>query len=64
MKSFLKYLYHFLIVLIFIGCNHSKNQDKASINIDEIMSKMSVKDKIGQMTQLNLDVISVGEVLI
>jgi beta-glucosidase len=62
MKSFLKYLYHFLIVLIFIGCNHSKNQDKASINIDEIMSKMSVKDKIGQMTQLNLDVISVGEV--
>ena len=62
MKSFLKYLYHFLIVLIFIGCNHLKNQDKASINIDEIMSKMSVKDKIGQMTQLNLDVISVGEV--
>ena len=62
MKSFLKYLYHFLIVVIFIGCNHSKNQDKTSINIDEIMSKMSVKDKVGQMTQLNLDVISVGEV--
>jgi beta-glucosidase len=62
MKSFLKYLYHFLIVLVFIGCNHSKNQDKTSINIDEIMSKMSVKDKVGQMTQLNLDVISVGEV--
>lgn len=62
MKSFSKYLYHFFIVAILVGCNQPKSQDRTSINIDEIISKMSVKEKVGQMTQLNLDVISVGEV--
>ena len=58
MKSFSKYLYHFFIVAILVGCNQNKSQDITSINIDEIISKMSVKEKVGQMTQLNLDVIS------
>jgi len=31
-------------------------------DIEEMISKMSIEEKVGQMTQINLDVISVGEV--
>ena len=31
-------------------------------DIDEIISKMSIEEKVGQMTQINIDVISKGEV--
>ena len=60
MKSFSNYLYLFLIVIV--ACNQPQNQEETSAKIDDIISKMSVKEKVGQMTQLNLDVISVGEV--
>jgi hypothetical protein len=60
MKSFSNYLYLFLIAIV--ACNQPQNQEETSAKIDDIISKMSVKEKVGQMTQLNLDVISVGEV--
>ena len=62
MKSFSNYFYIFIVATILVACNQSKNQQETSVDIDEILSKMSVKEKVGQMTQLNLDVISVGEV--
>ncbi|MDG1046303.1 MAG: glycoside hydrolase family 3 N-terminal domain-containing protein, partial [Bacteroidia bacterium] len=60
MKFFSNYLYLFFTATILVACSQPKHQ--SSVNIDEIISKMSVKEKVGQMTQLNLDVISVGEV--
>tara|TARA_B100000497_G_C7694627_1_gene423697 strand:+ start:2447 stop:4684 length:2238 start_codon:yes stop_codon:yes gene_type:complete len=60
MKLFSNYLYLFLLAVV--ACNQPQNQEKTSVNVDDIISKMSVKEKVGQMTQLNLDVISVGEV--
>ena len=60
MKFFSNYLYLLFTATILVACSQPKHQ--SSVNIDEIISKMSVKEKVGQMTQLNLDVISVGEV--
>ena len=60
MKSFSNYFYIFIVATILVACNQSKTQQETSVDIDEILSKMSVKEKVGQMTQLNLDVISVG----
>ena len=62
MKFFSNYLYLLFTATILVACSQPKHQDQSSVNIDEIISKMSVKEKVGQMTQLNLDVISVGEV--
>ncbi len=40
-----------------------KTQEKDNIDkkIDEIIAKMSIEDKVGEMTQLSIDAISVGE---
>lgn len=62
MKLFSNLIFLILCIGPFLGCNQYENQQKSSFNIDDILSKMSVKEKVGQMTQLNIDVISVGEV--
>jgi len=38
------------------------DQSAADQKIDSLLSVMSVKEKVGQMTQLNIDVVSVGEI--
>ncbi len=42
----------------------SDNKSKAKINrkVKSLLAKMTVKDKIGEMTQLTIDMLSVGEV--
>lgn len=56
-----------LLAVIFIvsACNEQNistdsNKDSIDIKVDSLMSLMTLKEKIGQMTQINLTVIAVG----
>ena len=60
----------FLTVFWFISCQAQRQhistetkENEASMNafIDQLMATMTLEDKIGEMTQLTLDVISAGE---
>lgn len=57
---------YFLILLmpLLLGACSKKNADSSFYgdDIEEIIAKMSIEEKVGQMTQINLDVISKGEV--
>lgn len=57
---------YFLILLMpfLLGACSKKNADSSFYgdDIEEIIAKMSIEEKVGQMTQINLDVISKGEV--
>jgi beta-glucosidase len=50
------------------SCSSTKEKNSADISFDygedieQIIAKMSIEEKVGQMTQINLDVISEGEV--
>lgn len=49
--------------LILGSCQEkAKMQDELDVKARSILSGLSLKEKVGQMTQLNLDVISVGEI--
>ncbi len=53
------------VATIISSCSENKNQNaENSIDkkVDSIISLMTIEEKVGQMTQLNLDVISKGEV--
>lgn len=41
---------------------NAKGQSQSDPQIEAIIKKMTIEEKVGQMTQLNLDVISVGEI--
>jgi beta-glucosidase len=59
------YILIFSILIGMFSCQEStKEESKNDIDsqVAETLSKLSLKEKIGQMTQLNIDVISVGEV--
>lgn len=51
----------------FYSCNASKttktvtNKEDIPQKVAELLSKMTIKDKVGEMTQLSIDMISVGE---
>jgi len=47
---FLKKLFFVLLTVVFIGCTQSKNPVEQ--RIDELLSRMSLQEKIGQMNQL------------
>ena len=51
--------------LVFFSCQNEKlNSSKATEiekKVNELLSKMTIEEKVGQMTQLNIDVISKGE---
>lgn len=54
-----------LIGVLFFTCSNSKvivENTKTTDAIDQIISQMTLKEKIGQMTQLNLDVVCEGEI--
>jgi beta-glucosidase len=52
-----------LSALTIYGCSNSTEQkvDSAKLSIvDSLLSQMTIKEKVGQMTQLNLDVVGEG----
>ena len=59
---------YFILSLVILFTLESSAQDKKinatniSSKVNALISKMSIEEKVGQMTQLNLDVISKGEV--
>lgn len=60
------------IITFFSSCSNSTNEEVANElekfnfdygqDIENIIDKMSIEEKVGQMTQINIDVISKGEV--
>ena len=67
MKNIMKPVFFILSFSLFvIGCvnNNQEKIQNSSINerVDSLISLMSIEEKVGQMTQLNLDVLSVGEI--
>ena len=51
----------FLFLLIFIvSCNVDNNLSHIDKRANEILSSLSLEDKVGQMTQINLTVIAKG----
>jgi beta-glucosidase len=51
------------IWLLLYSCqNNNSNFEISDLEIESIISKMSIEEKVGQMTQINLDVISRGEI--
>ncbi|MDA0973458.1 MAG: glycoside hydrolase family 3 C-terminal domain-containing protein [Bacteroidetes bacterium] len=50
--------------LLFMNCNpeNPEPQDLSEDKLKALIADMTIEEKVGQMTQLNLDVISVGEV--
>ena len=61
MKSFSKLILLFSFIIL-TGFNFPICKDNPTHDIDKLIKKMTLKQKVGQMTQLNLDVISVGEI--
>lgn len=63
------FLASFIFTLIFCGCSsperHQSEEDKSQSEIDkrvnEILATLTLEDKCGEMTQLNLDMVCVGE---
>ena len=55
------YSMRFLFLLIFIvSCNVDNNLSQLDKRANEILSSLSLEDKVGQMTQINLTVIAKG----
>ena len=50
--------------LLFMKCNsdNPETQDLSEDKLKALIADMTIEEKVGQMTQLNLDVISVGEI--
>jgi beta-glucosidase len=63
MNKELKYLL-FVLSAFLVSCNSKDQSTKEDISsiVDEMTRNMTLEEKVGQMTQLNLDVISVGEI--
>lgn len=63
-------LVFFYSIAVLFSCNNKTSEDKNSPNsnfsygddIEELISKMSIEEKVGQMSQINIDVISKGEI--
>ncbi|MFP5470580.1 MAG: beta-glucosidase [Bacteroidia bacterium] len=57
----------FFILIVFVCCsscqnNSQKNSFPYGDDIEQMIAKMSIEEKVGQMTQINIDAISVGEI--
>ena len=65
-KSMKKLIYFlqaiFLFVFVITAQNKKNYSPEISLKVNALVSKMSIEEKVGQMTQLNLDVISKGEI--
>ena len=65
--AILKSISSLFLAILLVGCNNNskpEQQDDFSYgdDIEEMISKMSIEEKVGQMTQMNIDAISVGEI--
>lgn len=60
----LKSLSYLIPCIILFSCsgNVSNKSEQLDEEIETIISKMSIEEKVGQMTQINLDVVSKGEI--
>ena len=51
----------YLIILILIfSCTNQNSKSDIDLKVDELISKMTLREKVGQMTQINLTVIAKG----
>ncbi len=50
----------FFFLIVFISISNLSAQSE--IDIESLLSKMTIEEKVGQMTQLNLDVVCEGEI--
>ena len=68
MKWTLKHIGLLLLVALFFTCTDRLDTNTSKMNliseaqIDKLIDKMTLRQKIGQMTQINIDVISKGEI--
>jgi len=52
-----KFLFLFLLALTLVGCEQKKTTDQqVEKKINELISKMSLEEKVGQMAQFTIDV--------
>jgi beta-glucosidase len=59
----MRYLIFISLSLLLWACSEKKNDDSFyGDDIEAMIAKMSIEEKVGQMTQINLDVISKGEI--
>ena len=58
-KTLYRSLTLILLSIFAISCSTGKNETDAKI--DKIISEMTLEEKVGQMTQITLDVIGNGE---
>lgn len=57
----ISHLFFYLSLIFFFSCSVSPKNDLES-KIDHLLNQMTLEEKVGQMTQLNLDVVCKGEV--
>jgi len=60
-RNFIFYIVEFAFIYIFLfGC---QKQNVSSVNkqVEELLNQMTLEEKVGQMTQITIDVISKGE---
>ena len=48
------------IIFLILSCTNKNNSDNINSKVETLISKMSLKEKIGQMAQINLTVIAKG----
>jgi len=56
-----KFVFLLLLLLSLVGCGHGKTDDQqVEQKINELISKMSIEEKVGQMAQFTIDVLGKG----
>ena len=51
---------YIIILLLFFSCTNQNSVSNIDKKVDDILSKMTLEEKVGQMTQINLTVIAKG----
>jgi len=51
---------YLIITILFFSCTYQNSKSDIDLKVDEILSQMTLNEKIGQMTQINLTVITKG----
>lgn len=60
-----QFVFVFAVLIVFWACQAPKNKDAAAMveripEVEELLAKMTLEEKVGQMAQVTLDVITVG----
>jgi len=51
---------YILILFIFFSCTTQNTNSDIDLKVDDLLSQMTLEEKVGQMTQINLTVIAKG----